>query len=315
MPENCGKISIIGAGNVGASLAQRIIERCSAEVVLLDILEGIPQGKALDINQSAPILGFNSRVIGTNDYMDSAASDLVVITAGASRKPGMTRDELIQTNKKVLSVITQRVIEHSPKCIIIVVTNPADAMTYLVHHISRLPRHKVLGLSGVLDSARLSSFIAEELGVPLSDIDTCVIGEHGQHMVTLPRLSTVKGKPLTELLSPSTIKQLMDRTIGGGAEIVELLKSGSAYYAPSAAAARMAEVIALDRKEVLPCSVVLEGEYGFSDIALGVPVRSGRGGIEEIIELELNDEEKKTLADSAKAVQKTIDVMKLGLWE
>jgi len=311
----CGKISIIGAGNVGASLAQRVAEDCHSAIVLVDVIDGLPQGKALDISQSAPIVGFSSSVSGSNDYADTAASDIVVITAGIGRKPGMTRDELIHTNKKILSDVTHNVVEHSPNCTIVVVTNPVDAMTYLAHHVSGFSRNSVIGLSGVLDGARLGSFMIEELKVLPSEVETMVIGEHGQYMVVLPRLCKAKGKALTELLPAQRVHELVTRTIGGGAEIVSLLKMDSAYYAPSAAAARMVKAIALDEKAVMPCSAVLEGEYGLKDVALGVPVRLGEGGIEEIISLDLDDEEKTVLAEAATAVQKTIDIMKLGLWE
>jgi len=314
MPK-CGKISIIGAGNVGASVAQRVAEGCPSDIVLVDVVEGLPQGKALDIRQSAPVLGFGSRVSGSNDYADTAGSDLVVITAGIGRKPGMTRDELIHTNKKVLTDVTHNVVKHSPDCIIIIVTNPVDAMTYLAHHVSGFPRQRVLGLSGVLDGARLGSFIVDELGAAPSEVETLVIGEHGQHMVVLPRLCKVKGKPLTELLPEQRIYELIERTIGGGAEIVSLLKTGSAYYAPSASVARMVKAIVFDEKAVMPCSAVLDGEYGFSDVALGLPLKLGENGIEEIVRLDLEDGEKKALADAAGAVKKTIDIMKLGLWE
>ena len=315
MTKECGKISIIGAGNVGANLAQRVAEKCPANIVLLDVIEDAPQGKALDISQSAPILGFSSSVTGTNDYRDTAASDMVVITAGVSRRPGMTRDELIHTNKKILNEVTRQVVSHSPGCIIIVVTNPVDAMTYLTHHISKFSRNRVFGLSGVLDGARLASFIAAELNVPPAEVSALVLGEHGQNMVVFPRLCTVRGKPLPEVMSQGTINRLVQRTIKGGAEIVGLLKTGSAYYAPSAAIARMVEAVALDKNEVMPCAAYLEGEYGITDTVLGVPVKLGRGGIKEIIELKLNDEEKQALTSSAKAVQKTIDIMKLGVWE
>ncbi len=314
MPK-CGKISVIGAGNVGANLAYRIAENCYSEIVLVDVVDGLPQGKALDISQAASIVGFSSPVHGSNDYEATAKSDIVVITAGIGRKPGMTRDELIHTNKKILTEVTRNVVEHSPDCILVIVTNPVDAMTYLAHHVSGFARNRVVGLSGVLDGARLGSFIVEELNVLPSEVETMVVGEHGQHMVVLPRLCKAKGKPLTELLPEQRVQELVTRTIGGGGEIVSLLQTGSAYYAPSAAAARMVTAIALDEKAVLPCSAVLEGEYGFSDVALGIPVRLGESGIQEIVKLKLNEDEAKALAGATEAVQKTIDIMKLGLWE
>jgi len=306
------KISIIGAGNVGASCAQRIAERGYADIVLVDIIEGLPQGKALDILESAPILNFDSRLIGTNSYEETADSDVVIITSGVGRKPGMTRDELLLTNMDIVTQVTRNVVNYSPDCIIIVVTNPVDAMTYLALHISQFPRNRIFGLSGALDAARLSSFIAAELKVSVEDVSACVLGEHGKNMVVIPRLSTVKGTPITKLLPKETIDRLVERTIKGGAEIVELLKTGSAFYAPSAAVAQMVDAIILDEKKILPCATRLEGEYGIRDIVIGVPVKLGRGGIEQIIELELTDEEKAALTSSAKAVQELVKRMKLS---
>jgi malate dehydrogenase len=306
------KISIIGAGNVGGGLAQRLAEKDFADIVLLDIIDGLPQGKALDILQSAPVVGFNHGIIGTNSYQDTASSDVVVITSGASRKPGMTRDELLETNVKIVSEVVQNAARHSPSGIIIMVTNPIDAMTYLALKVSGFPANRVLGLSGVLDGARLATFITTELKVPVTDVSTFVLGEHGQNMVVIPRLTTVKGKPITGLLPRETINRLVERTINGGAEIVRLLQTGSAFYAPSAAAARMAEDIVLDKKEIQPCAAYLDGEYGIKDVVIGVPVRLGRNGIEEIVELELNNEEKKALKSSAEAVRKMIDAMEPG---
>ena len=306
------KISIIGAGNVGSSLAQRLAEKGYDDVVLLDKIEGLPQGKALDILQSAPILGFSGCLTGTNNYRDTAGSDVVVITSGAGRKPGMSRDELLKMNMASVSEVTRNVVSHSPDSIVIVVTNPVDAMTYLALRESRLPRGRVLGLSSVLDSSRLSSFIAAELNVLASEVSALVLGEHGRNMVVIPRLATVKGRPLTEILPQETIRRLVERTINGGAEIVGLLKSGSAFYAPSAAAARMVEAIALDKQEIMPCAAYLEGEYGIKDTVISVPVKLGKSGIEQIIELELAGDEKKALTDSAEAVRKLIDTMKLG---
>ena len=306
------KISIIGAGNVGSSLAQRLAEKGCDDIVLLDRIEGLPQGKALDILQSAPILDFSGCLTGTNNYRDTAGSDVVVITSGAGRKPGMSRDELLKMNMASVSEVTRNVVSHSPDSIVIVVTNPVDAMTYLALRESRLPRGRVLGLSSVLDSSRLSSFIAAELNVLASEVSALVLGEHGRNMVVIPRLATVKGRPLTEILPQETIRRLVERTINGGAEIVGLLKSGSAFYAPSAAAARMVEAIALDKQEIMPCAAYLEGEYGIKDTVISVPVKLGKSGIEQIIELELAGDEKKALTDSAEAVRKLIDTMKLG---
>ena len=306
------KISIIGAGNVGSSLAQRLAEKGYDDVVLLDKIEGLPQGKALDILQSAPILDFSGCLTGTNNYRDTAGSDVVVITSGAGRKPGMSRDELLTMNMASVSEVTRNVVSHSPDSIVIVVTNPVDAMTYLALRESRLPRGRVLGLSSVLDSSRLSSFIAAELNVLASEVSALVLGEHGRNMVVIPRLATVKGRPLTEILPQEAIKRLVERTINGGAEIVGLLKSGSAFYAPSAAAARMVEAIVLDKQETMPCAAYLKGEYGIKDTVISVPVKLGKSGIEQIIELELTGDEKKALTDSAEAVRKLIDTMKLG---
>lgn len=305
------KVSIIGAGNVGGSLAQRLVEKDCADVVLLDIVGGLPQGKALDILESAPIVNFNSSILGTNSYQDTANSDVIIITSGTNRKPGMTRDELLKTNAKIVSEVTSNITKYSPNCIIIVVTNPVDAMTYLALKISGFNPNRVVGLSGVLDCARFISFIAAELDVPVSEISAYVLGEHGQNMVVIPRLASVKGKPITKLMPKETINQLVERTLKGGAEIVSLLKTGSAFYAPSAAAAYMVESIILDRKEILPCTAYLTGEYGIKDVVIGVPVKLGKNGIEEIIELELTSEEKKALKKSAEAVRKLVESMKL----
>jgi len=300
------KISIIGAGNVGGNLAQRLAEKDYADIVLLDIIEGLPQGKALDINESAPILGFNSRITGTNSYRETANSDVVIITSGTGRKPSMTRDQLLKANVEIVSEVTDNVAKHSPDCIIIMVTNPVDAMTYLALKVSGFVPSRILGLSGVLDSARLCSFIAAELDVPVAEVSAYVLGEHGQNMVVIPRLAQVKGRPITKLLPQETINRLVERTINGGAEIISLLKTGSAFYAPSAAAARMVETIVLDKKEILSCAAYLQGEYGIKDIVIGVPVKLGKNGIEEIIEFELTSEEKAALKSSAEAVRKLV---------
>jgi malate dehydrogenase len=283
----------------------------SVEVVLLDVVPGLPQGKALDILESAPLVGFNSGITGSNSYQDTAGSDVVVISSGSGRKPGTSRDELLKTNAQIVSQVTRSVIKHSPGCILMMVTNPVDAMTYLALKTSGFPSHRVLGLSGVLDGARLCSFIAAELNVPVEDVSAYVLGEHGSNMVVIPRLAKVGGKPITKLLPSETINRLVERTVNGGAEIVGLLKTGSAFYAPSVAAARMVEAIIQDQKRVLPCAVYLDGEYGIEDTVIGVPVKLGKGGVEEIVELELTDEEKAALANSAGAVKRTIG--KLGL--
>lgn len=300
------KITVIGAGNVGASLAQRLIEKDLADVVMLDIIEGLPQGKALDIQQSAPIVDFTHSITGTNSYEDTAGSDIVVITSGIARKPGMSREELIKVNAGITIEVVKNTVKHSPGCVIVMVANPVDAMTYLALKVSGFAPHRVLGLSGVLDSARLATFIAQELKVKPADVSCYVLGEHGQSMVVFPRLAKVKGKPVTELLPKDKIDALIQRTVNGGAEIVGLLKTSSAFYAPSAAAARMVIDILTDKKGVLPCAAYLNGEYGLRDVVIGVPVRLGRGGIKEVIELKLTAEEDKALADSAEAVKKQI---------
>lgn len=304
------KISVIGAGNVGASLAQRLADKGLAEIVLLDIIEGLPQGKALDMFQSTPVTGCDAIITGTNDYKDTADSDVVVITSGASRKPGMTRDQLAKTNAAIITGVTDNVVKYSPDCIIVMVTNPVDAMTHLALKVSGFPKNRVVGLSGVLDSARLSGFIATELNVPVSQVSSLVIGEHGQNMVVIPRLATAKGKPITELLPDETVQKLVERTVNGGAEIVGLLKTGSAFYAPAASAARMAEAIITDKEEILPCAAYLQGEYDINDVVIGVPVKLGKNGIKEIVELELTPEEKAALKSSAEAVRKLTEAIK-----
>ena len=304
------KISVIGAGNVGASCAQRLAEKGFADVVMLDIVEGLPQGKALDIQESAPINGFDSSITGTNDYKDTAGSDIVVITSGAARKPGMTRDDLLKINMKITSDVTENVVRYSPDCIIMIATNPVDAMVYLALQVNKFPRNRVMGLSGVLDGGRLRTFIAEELKVSAQNITACVLGEHGKSMVVIPRLTMVNGVPLTQLLSKDKIDALIARTVGGGAEIVGLLKTGSAFYAPSAALASMVEAVITDSNRILGCGALLDGEYGIKDTVLDVPVKLNRNGIEQIIELELNGDEKEQLQESAKAVQKLIKAMK-----
>ena len=312
MFNNLGKVSIIGAGNVGASCAQRIAEKDCVDIILVDVIEGLPQGKALDILESAPTLDFNSHLIGTNSYQETTNSDVVIVTSGLSRKPGMNRDELLLANMNIITEVTRNVVDHSPDCIIIMVTNPVDAMTYLAIHVSRFSPNRILGLSGVLDTARLRSFIAAELGVRVADVFACVLGEHGRDMVVIPRLTTVNGIPITEILPRETIDKLVERTVNGGAEIVGLLKTGSAFYAPSAAVAQMVESIILDKKEILPCAVYLQGEYGIRDTVISAPVKLCKNGIEQIIELELTAEEKAQLAKSAEAVKQLVDTMKLS---
>lgn len=307
------KVSVIGAGNVGASCAQRIVEGGYADnVVLLDVIEGLPQGKALDMLESMPILGSDKHILGTNDYKDTANSDVVVITSGASRKPGMTREELLDINTRIISEVTQNVVKYSPNCVIIMVTNPLDAMTYVALRISGFPRNRVIGMSGMLDTSRLRSFVAAELKVSVKDVFACVLGQHGEAMVVIPRLTTVYGIPITKLLPEETINRLVERTKKGGAEIGGLLKTGTAFYAPSAGVAHMVEAIILDKREILPCAVYLDGEYGIKDTIITVPVKLGREGFEEIIELELTPEEKEELVKSAKAVDELVKSMKLS---
>ncbi|MFC2068896.1 malate dehydrogenase [Chloroflexota bacterium] len=305
------KVSIIGAGNVGATCTQRLVEKGYADIVLVDIIPGLPQGKALDILHSAPILNFNSHLIGTNNYEETANSDVVVIASGTSRKPGQSRDELLLTNMDIIKVVTHNVINYSPHCIIIMVTNPVDAMTHLALHNTKLPRNKVLGLSGILDGARFSSLISAELNVSVENISPCILGEHGNNMLIIPRLSTINGTPITKFLPQDTISKLITRTINGGTEIVELLPTGSAFYAPSAAAAQMVDAIILDKHTILSCSTYLSGEYGIKDIVVNVPVKIGRDGIEQIIELELSEDENITLANAAKAINRLVNTMNI----
>ncbi len=305
------KVTIVGAGNVGATCAQKIAEKGYADVVLVDIIEGLPQGKALDILQSGPIIASDSRLIGTNSYEETADSDIAVITSGVPRKPGMSRDDLILTNMKIIKDVTENVVRYSPNCIIIMVTNPLDAMAQLTLHVSKLPRNRVFGQSGILDTTRFRTFLAMELDVSVEDVSACVLGGHGDSMVAIPRLSTVGGIPITELLPKETIDRIVARTVKGGGEIVSLLKTGSAYYAPSAAVAQMVDAIIFDKKKILPCAAYLEGEYGITGAYVGVPVKLGANGIEQIIELKLTPEESEALKRSAEAVRELVNIMKL----
>jgi malate dehydrogenase len=305
------KVTVIGAGNVGATCAQRLAEKGYADVVLVDIIEGLPQGKALDILQSGPILSSDSNIIGTNSYDETKDSDIVVITSGIARKPGMSRDDLILTNMKIIKEVTENAVKHSPNCFIIVVTNPLDAMTQLALHVSKFPKNRVMGQSGILDSSRLRTFVATELGVSVEDVSPCLLGGHGDTMLAIPRLTTVGGIPMTELMPKDRVNAIVERTVKGGAEIVGLLKTGSAYYAPSAAAVQMVEAILFDKKKILPCSVLLEGEYGIKGTFVGVPVKLGADGVEQIIELKLTDEEGAAIKRSADAVNELIAIMKL----
>lgn len=297
---------------MGTTTAQRIVERGYAEVILLDIVEGLAEGKALDILQSAPVLNADIKISGTSDYKDTADSELVIVTAGLFRKPGMTRDQLLVANAEIVGGVVKNIVKYSPQCVILMVSNPLDAMTYLAVRISGFPRQQVVGMSGALDSARLGTLVAAELKVSPKDVSAWVLGAHGANMVVIPRLTTVKGKPLTELLPQETIARLTERTIHGGREIVDLLKTGSAFYAPSAGIARMAEAIITDNKDTLPCAALLDGEYGIKDSVISVPVKLGKKGIEEIIELELSDKEKQKLYDSAEGVKKLIEKLGVG---
>ncbi|MDP2767851.1 MAG: malate dehydrogenase [Candidatus Methanoperedens sp.] len=300
------KITIIGAGAVGATAAQRIAEKQLGDVVLTDIVEGLPQGKALDLMEAAPLFGYDSKILGTNEYRDIEGSDVVVITAGIARKPGMTRDDLLKINGKIMREVSQNIARYAPDSIVITVTNPLDIMTYVTMKTTGFEPKRVFGMSGVLDAGRFAAFIAMELGCSVRDISAMVLGGHGDTMVPLPRFTTVSGVPITEMMSESTIKRLVNRTINGGAEIVNLLKTGSAFYAPSAAVANMVEAVVKDTKRVLPVCAHLNGEYGKKDIYLGVPVKLGKRGVEEIIELKLTEDEKKALDKSADAVSSGI---------
>ena len=305
------KVSVIGSGNVGATTARSIADKELADVVLLDILEGVPQGKGLDMLQACPVEGSDARVLGTNDYADTADSQVVVITAGLARKPGMSRDDLLTKNYQIIKSVTEQVAKHSPNCIIIPVTNPLDAMCQIVYRVSGFPRERVIGMAGVLDSARMRTFIAQELNVSVENTHAFVLGGHGDTMVPLPRYSTVAGVPITELMSPETIDAIVKRTAGGGAEIVKLLGTGSAFYAPASAIVEMVEAILKDKKKILPCAVFLQGEYGIQDLFVGVPVKLGARGLEDIISITLTDDERAALMRSANAVRELVEVIKV----
>lgn len=305
------KITIVGAGNVGATAAQIAAYKELGDVVLVDIVEGIPQGKGLDIMESGPVEQFSSRIKGTNNYKDTAGSDVVVVTAGIPRKPGMSRDDLIGTNAKIVKSVIEQVVEHSPDCILIIVSNPLDIMACLAKQVSGFPKNRVIGMAGVLDSTRFRAFIAEELDVSMEDVQAMVLGGHGDSMVPLPRYSTVSGICIEELMSKEQIDKLSDRTRKGGGEIVGLLKTGSAFYAPGSSVIQMVESIIKDKKRVLPCAAYLEGEYGIEGLFVGVPVKLGANGIEKIFEIKLTDEESNALKASVDAVRKTMDELKL----
>lgn len=306
------KITVIGAGNVGATAAQRIAEKeLARELVLVDIVEGVPQGKGLDMYESAPVEGFDTKVIGTNTYEETAGSDIVVITAGIPRKPGMSRDDLLNTNAGIIKSVTEQVTKTSPNAILIVVSNPLDVMVYVAQKVSGFPRERVIGMAGVLDTARYRTFIAMELGVSVEDITALILGGHGDSMVPLPRYTSVAGIPLPELMAQDKIDAIVKRAQNGGIEIVNFLKTGSAYYAPSSASVQMVEAIVKDKKRILPCAVMLNGEYGIKDTVVGVPVKLGRKGMEQIIEIKLSAEEDTLLKKSAADVKVNMDKVKL----
>jgi len=304
------KVTVVGAGNVGANCALRIADKELADVVLVDVVEGVPQGKSLDLLQSGPVQGYDVTVTGSNDYEPTANSDIVILTAGFPRKPGMSRDDLLLANYDVVSGATEQAAKYSPNAILIVVTNPLDAMCQTAHMVSKFSKNRVVGMAGVLDSARFRTFIAQELKVSVENVTAVVMGGHGDTMVPLVRLTNVSGIPLTELLDQSAIDRIVDRTRNGGAEIVKYLKTGSAYYAPSAAAVEMAESILKDKKKVLPCAAYLEGEYGIHGLFVGVPVKLGARGIEQIYQVKLAPEEQGMLQKSAAAVQELVDVIR-----
>jgi len=303
------KITVVGAGNVGATTAQRLFERGYADVVLVDIVEGLPQGKALDMLESGPVLGTDALITGTNSYEDTTESDVAIITAGIARKPGMSRDDLLFTNMDIVGGVAEQIAKYSPQCILIVVSNPLDAMAQQAIDVTHFPRERVVGMAGILDTARFRTFLAQELGASVEDVQAYVLGGHGDTMVPLVESTTVGGTPITQLMQKEVVERIVQRARDGGAEIVGLLKTGSAYYAPSAAVAQMVDSIILDKKRILPCAAYLQGEYGVDGLFLGVPVKLGAGGIEEIIQVQLSTEEKAALDKSAGAVKELVEVM------
>ena len=303
------KITVVGAGFVGSTLVQRLVERDYADVVMYDIVPNMPQGKALDMLQAGPVLGYDSLVVGTNDYADTANSDIVVITSGFPRKPGMSRDDLVKKNQEIVTQVTQEVVRYSPNSILIMVTNPLDAMAQLALHLSGFPRNRVVGMAGVLDTARFRTFIAQELGVSVRDVQAYVLGGHGDTMVPLARMCTVAGVPISQLMPAERIEQIVQRTRDGGAEIVKLLGTGSAYFAPSASVLQMVDSILLDKKMIMPCAVYLQGEYGINGLFVGVPAKLGANGVEQIVEIELSENERAMLQKSAEAVKELVEVM------
>jgi len=303
------KVTVIGAGNIGGTTALHLAMRNIADVVLVDIVEGLPQGKALDILESGPILRFDSNVTGTNDYEDTAGSDVVVITSGKPRQPGMSRTDLLNDNQEIVGSVTEQVVENSPNAIIIVVANPLDAMCHVALETSGFPRERVIGMAGILDTARYRTFIAERVGASVRDVFALVLGGHGDTMVPLPSMATVSGVPITQMLSQDEVDAIVQRTRQGGGEIVELLGSGSAFYAPAAAIVEMVDAILMDQKRILPCAAYLQGEYGLNDLFVGVPVKLGAGGIEDVIELDLSDDEREQLEYSANDVREMVEVL------
>lgn len=303
------KVTVVGAGHVGATTALRLVDKELADVVLVDIIEGMPQGKSLDLGQAGPVEGYDCRLVGSNDYEATEASDVVVVTAGLPRRPGMSRDDLLLKNAAIVRDVTENVSRRSPESILIIVSNPLDAMCQVAKHVSGFPRERVIGMAGILDSARFRMFIAQELNVSVENTHAFVLGGHGDTMVPLARYSTVAGIPIAELISTDRLQALIARTRGGGAEIVKLLKEGSAYYAPSAAIVEMVEAILKDKKKILPCAAYLENEYGMSGLYVGVPVKLGRNGIEEIIQIDLTSEEEAQLQKSASAVEALVNVL------
>ena len=303
------KVSVIGAGNVGATLAQRLAELDLVDVALVDVVEGLAEGKALDLLEAGPVVGYDSQVVGSTDYAITDGSRLVVIPSGLARKPGMSRDDLVTANAKIVGEVTTAVMEHSPDAILIIVTNPLDVMTELALRVSGLPRTRVIGMAGVLDTARFRTFLAAELRVSVRSVEAYVLGGHGDSMVPLRAVTTVAGVPIGRLIAPERLEEVVQRTRDGGAEIVRHLKTGSAFYAPSASAAQMVEAILLDRGQILPCAIHLEGEYGLDGVVVGVPVKLGTAGVEEVIEVELTPAERAELVRSAEAVRETIAVL------
>jgi malate dehydrogenase len=305
------KITVVGAGNVGATTAQRLAERGWCDVVMVDIVDGLAEGKALDMLEANPILGADSTIVGSTGYDATAGSDIAIITSGVARKPGMSRDDLLTTNERIVRAVVEQVVSRSPNAILVILTNPLDPMTQLALHASGFPKQRVVGQAGILDTARYRCFVAAELGISPRDVQAIVLGGHGDLMVPLPRLTMVAGRPLTALLPADRVDAIVERTRKGGEEIVRFLKTGSAYYAPSAALAEMVDAIALDQKRVLPCSTLLEGEYGIRGLCVGVPVKLGAGGVEEVVSLDLTDGELAELHKSATAVRESMAVMKL----